>query len=75
MPTTGTVPTAAKSFAIVLEDSDATGINTPKELTENELRSGKLTFYTIDGKRVGNNYDTLKSGDIYIVKGQKFYKF
>ena len=75
MPTTGTVPAAAKSFAIVLEDGDATGINTPKELTENELRSGKLTFYTIDGKRVGNNYDTLKSGDIYIVKGQKFYKF
>ncbi|MGP1351532.1 MAG: leucine-rich repeat domain-containing protein [Hoylesella marshii] len=71
--TTGGSP--AKGFAIVLDDEDtATGIDTP-ELTEDELRSGHHTFYTLDGRQAGTDYDRLISGEIYVVKGQKFYKF
>ena len=73
--TTGGAP--AKGFAMVLDDDDktTTDIDNAVELTEDELRSGKHTFYTIDGRRAGTNYDELKSGEMYVVKGQKFYKF
>ena len=71
--TTGGSP--AKGFAIVLDDEEtATGIDTP-ELTEDELRSSQHTFYTLDGRQAGTDYDRLISGEIYVVKGQKFYKF
>ena len=71
--TTGAAP--AKSFAMVFEDEQTTGIGDAAELTEDELKSGRYTFYTLDGRSAGNNYDALKSGEIYVVKGRKFYKF
>ncbi len=71
--TTGAAP--AKSFAMVFEDEQTTGIGDAAEFTEDELKSGRYTFYTLDGRSAGNNYDALKSGEIYVVKGRKFYKF
>ena len=71
--TTGGAP--AKGFAMVLDDEDTvTGIDTA-ELTEEELQKGKHVFYTLDGRRAGTDYDQLKSGEMYVVKGKKFYKF
>ena len=65
----------AKYFALVLEDDE----NTPTAIeniseTENAIKSGKYPIYTIDGKNAGNDYSILKSGEIYIVNGKKFYK-
>ena len=48
---------------MVFEDEQTTGIGDAAELTEDELKSGRYTFYTLDGRSAGNNYDALKSGD------------
>ena len=73
---TGAVP--AKSFLMVLDDevdSTVTGIRQLEHNTEADIRSGRYTFYSIDGRQLGTDYNALERGQIYIVNGKKFYKF
>ena len=73
---TGAVP--AKSFLMVLDDefnSTTAGIRQLEHSTEADIQSGRYPFYSIDGRQLGTNYNALKSGQIYIVNGKKFYKF
>ena len=67
---------AAKSFAMVLDNDHTTAIDVHQleKQTEADIRNGKHEFFSIDGKRMGNNYDSLTPGQIYIVNGKKFYK-
>ena len=68
--TSGGAP--AKGFALVLDEEDqTTSINSAEQ--EIETDSGKI--YTLDGKCVGMDVNALKSGEIYIKNGKKFYKF
>ena len=68
--------TPAKSFLMVLDDDHTTtDIHQLENETEQDVKSGRHTFYSIDGKRMGTNYDTLERGQMYIVNGKKFYKF
>ena len=70
----GTTP--AKSFLMVLhDDHTTTDIHQLENETEQDVKSGRHTFYSIDGKRMGTNYDTLERGQMYVVNGKKFYKF
>ena len=69
---TGAVP--AKSFIMVLEDNTATSVNKLEKDTESDIQSGRYEFYSVDGLRMGKDYDKLQSGQIYIVNGKKFYK-
>ena len=69
---TGAVP--AKSFLMVLHDGTATDINRLEKAAEADIRSGRYEFYSVDGLRMGRDYNQLKSGQIYIVNGKKFYK-
>lgn len=73
---TGAVP--AKSFLMVLDDevdSTVTGIRQLERNTEADIRSGRYTFYSIDGRQLGTDYNALERGQIYVVNGKKFYKF
>ena len=68
--------TPAKSFLMVLDDDDTTtSIHQLENETEQDIKSGRHTFYSIDGKRMGNDYNTLERGQMYVVNGKKFYKF
>ena len=68
--------TPAKSFLMVLDDDHTTtDIHQLENETEQDVKSGRHTFYSIDGKRMGTNYDTLERGQMYVVNGKKFYKF
>ena len=71
---TGAVP--AKSFLMVLdeEDNNTTGIKSFENKTNEDIKSGKYPFYSVDGMLMGNDYNALESGQIYIVNGKKFYK-
>ena len=71
---TGAAP--AKSFLMVLdeEDNNTTGIKSLENKTNEDIKSGKYPFYSVDGKLMGNDYNALESGQIYIVNGKKFYK-
>lgn len=71
---TGAVP--AKSFLMVLdeEDNNTTGIKSLENKTNEDIKSGKYPFYSVDGKLMGNDYNALERGQIYIVNGKKFYK-
>lgn len=71
---TGAVP--AKSFFMVLdeEDNNTTGIKSLENKTNEDIKSGKYPFYSVDGKLMGNDYNALEIGQIYIVNGKKFYK-
>ena len=62
---------------MVIEDENVTptDIRRLERDTEKDLKSGRHTFYSIDGKRIGNDYDALTRGQIYVVNGKKFYKF
>ena len=46
----------------------------PLSLYASPIRSGRYEFYSVDGLRIGRDYNQLKSGQIYIVNGKKFYK-
>ncbi len=60
----------AKQF-IVLSESKPTGIN---DVTNDaDALQGAQRIYTIDGRYVGTNFDSLPSG-IYIMKGKKTLK-
>ena len=67
---------AAKSFAMVLDNDHTTAIDVHQleKQTEADIRDGKHEFFSIDGKYMGTNYDSLAPGQIYIVNGKKFYK-
>ena len=67
---------AAKSFAMVLDNDHTTAIDVHQleKQTEADIRAGKHEFFSIDGKYMGTNYDSLAPGQIYIVNGKKFYK-
>ena len=68
--------TPAKSFLMVLDDDHTTtNIHQLENETEQDVKSGRHTFYSIDGKRMGTNYDALERGQMYVVNGKKFYKF
>ena len=68
--TTGGSP--AKGFAIVLDDeNETTGI----ENAEEDVQQGDGKIYSLDGKLLGTDIDALKSGEIYIKNGKKFFKF
>lgn len=67
--------TVSAKFAFMVdlnEDNNPTGID---ELETGGVESGHHTFYTLDGKAMGNNFDALPKGTIYIVNGKKIYKF
>lgn len=66
-------PTAspAKQFVLLTEDDQTTGIN---DVTKNaDAQQGAQRIYTIDGRYVGTNLDSLPSG-MYIMKGKKTLK-
>ena len=66
---------AAPSFFMVLEgDNIADGIKVLETETNSDIKSGKYSFYSVDGKLMGNDYSKLESGQMYIVNGKKFYK-
>lgn len=61
----------AKAFAIILEDNETTAI----DKLEQDVEQNKGNIFTLDGRMVGTDINTLKSGEIYIRNGKKFYKF
>ena len=67
---TGGAP--AKSFALVLDDENET---TAIDGTEKDIEQSTTPIYTLDGKLAGTSINALKSGEIYIRSGKKFYKF
>ncbi|MES4921578.1 leucine-rich repeat protein [Hoylesella timonensis] len=68
MPKPGT--TAAKQF-VLLSEEEATGIN---DVTNDaDAPQGVQRIYTIDGRFVGTDFDSLPSG-MYIMKGKKTLK-
>ena len=72
----GAVP--AKSFLMVLEDevnSTVAGIRSLEHDTEADIQSGHYTFYSIEGRQLGTDYNSLERGQIYVVNGKKIYKF
>ena len=61
---------SAKRF-MVLSEGETTGISS---VTENaDAQQGAQRIYTIDGRYVGTNFDSLPSG-MYIMKGKKTLK-
>ena len=60
----------AKQF-VVLSEGETTGIN--DVTTDADARQGAQRIYTIDGRYVGTNFDSLPSG-MYIMKGKKTLK-
>ena len=61
----------AKQFLLLTEDNQTNGIN---DVTGNtDAQQGAQRIYTIDGRYVGTNLDSLPSG-MYIMKGKKTLK-
>ena len=63
---------------MVLEDevnSTVAGIRSLEHDTEADIQSGHYTFYSIEGRQLGTDYNSLERGQIYVVNGKKFYKF
>lgn len=62
---------AAKQFVLLNEEDQTTGIS---DVTNNaDAQQGAQRIYTIDGRYVGTNLDSLPSG-MYIMKGKKTLK-
>lgn len=62
-------------FAMLLDDDDENGSTNKIETTEiDNFNTGKLMFYSIDGKPMGTRYDLLPNRQVYIVNGKKIYK-
>lgn len=62
---------AAKQFVLLDESNHTTGIS---DVTNNaDAQQGAQRIYTIDGRYVGTNLDSLPSG-MYIMKGKKTLK-
>ena len=62
---------AAKQFVLLDEDNQTTGINDVTNAAD--AQQGEQRIYTIDGRYVGTNFDSLPSG-MYIMKGKKTLK-
>ena len=63
--------TSSKQFILLSEDNKPTSIS---NATENaDAQKGVQQIYTIDGRYVGTNFDSLPSG-MYIVQGKKILK-
>ena len=61
----------AKQFVLLDEDNQTTGIS---DVTKNaDAQQGAQRIYTIDGRYVGTDFDSLPSG-MYIMKGKKTLK-
>lgn len=61
----------AKQFVLLTEDNQTTGIS---DVTGNtDAQQGTQRIYTMDGRYVGTNFDSLPSG-MYIMKGKKTLK-
>ncbi len=61
----------AKQFVLLNEEDHTTGIN---DVTNNaDAQQGTQRIYTLDGRYVGTNFDSLPSG-MYIMKGKKTLK-
>ena len=61
----------AKQFVLLTEDNKTTGIN---DVTNDaDAQQGAQRIYTIDGRYVGTDLDSLPSG-MYIMKGKKTLK-
>lgn len=66
---------ATAKFAVLMEninEKETSHIN--KQVLDN-IKNNIHTFYTIDGKAMGNNFNLLPKGAIYIINGRKIYKF
>lgn len=61
---------APMAFMLDEDDDMVTGIDD----IEKDVKSGKMSIYTIDGRFVGRDYHILPAG-MYIVGGKKIYKF
>ena len=62
---------AAKQFVLLNEEDKTMGIS---DVTNNaDAQQGAQRIYTIDGRYVGTNFDSLPSG-MYIMKGKKTLK-
>ncbi len=62
---------AAKQFVLLNEEDQTTGIS---DVTNNaDAQQGAQRIYTLDGRYVGTNFDSLPSG-MYIMKGKKTLK-
>lgn len=73
-----TTGAAAKNFTMIFDNGKTpTAIDTVKaaEQAEADMKSGRYPFYTLDGRNMGSDYNSLPQGRIYIVNGHKFYKF
>lgn len=56
---------------VLLSEGEATGIN---DVTNDaDAQQGAQRIYTMDGRYVGTNFDSLPSG-MYIIKGKKTLK-
>lgn len=64
----------AAQFAMMFDDSNDASV-TAIEAIKSSVATGKASIYTVDGRYVGNNLETLPSGSIYIVNGKKIFKF
>ena len=62
---------SAKQFVLLTEDNQTTGINDVKN--DADAQQGAQRIYTIDGRFVGTDFDSLPSG-MYIMKGKKTLK-
>lgn len=61
----------AKQFVLLDEDNQTTGIS---DVTKNaDVQQGAQRIYTIDGRYVGTDFNSLPSG-MYIMKGKKTLK-
>ena len=72
MPKSATA--AAKQFVLLTELSEDNQTNGINDVTENtDVQQGAQRIYTIDGRYVGTDFDSLPSG-MYIMKGKKTLK-
>lgn len=61
----------AKQFVLLDEDNQTTGIS--NVANDADAQQGAQRIYTMDGRYVGTNFDSLPSG-MYIMKGKKTLK-
>ena len=61
----------AKQFVLLDEDNQTTGIS--NVANDAEAQQGAQRIYTMDGRYVGTNFDSLPAG-MYIMKGKKTLK-
>lgn len=66
---------ATAKFAVLMENiNEKETLHINKQVLNN-IKNNIHTFYTIDGKAMGNNFDCLPKRAIYIINGRKIYKF